>query len=144
MNQYSTKVTPKSIRREAKALDKVFERHASFADEDDLKEYKIGTDRVRSPSSSSLSVSSEEYLDVNIGNLKLISPDVPLDKAVDGWSRIPAELFKVRGSNYLKDKVKIDSAESCCTCIGVDLFKSKGEIDFITNYKGESGVSLHF
>eukprot|EP00124_Ichthyophonus_hoferi_P004371 Ihof_evm3s472 gene=Ihof_evmTU3s472 len=62
----------------------------------------------------------------------------PLDNGLNCWSEPPAGGFKIRGPNYLRDKVKQPSLESICTLLDVDIFRTTtpGRYDYFSSSTG--------
>ncbi|CAL0314021.1 unnamed protein product [Lupinus luteus] len=63
-------------------------------------------------------------------------PFCPIDKKMlDSWSQINPSTFKVRGANYLKDKIKeFASNHSAYYPFGVDVFLSPRKLNHIARY----------
>ena len=58
------------------------------------------------------------------------------------WSEPEGSLFKVRGGNYFKDKVKVPSAPSAFACRGVDLWLTDNAMSNIGRHPSMLGGKL--
>lgn len=64
----------------------------------------------------------DHILEVNQSPLPRFPPDAELGSKLNCWSQPTSTNFHVRGPNYLKDNVKIESADFVFPCRGIDLF----------------------
>lgn len=64
----------------------------------------------------------DDIMAVNQSPLPMFPPGAELGTKLNCWSQPPSTNFHVRGPNYLKDKVKIESADFVFPCRGIDLF----------------------
>jgi hypothetical protein len=64
----------------------------------------------------------DDIMEVNQSPLPMFPPGAELGTKFNCWSQPPSTNFHVRGPKYLKDKVKIESADFVFPCRGIDLF----------------------
>jgi hypothetical protein len=64
----------------------------------------------------------DDIMEVNQSPLPMFPPGAELGSKFNCWSQPPPSNFHVRGPKYLKDKVKIESADFVFPCRGIDLF----------------------
>lgn len=68
------------------------------------------------------------------------------EKGTNCWSEPSSNIFKVRGKNYLRDKVKVKSPKSLFPCLGVDVWLSKEDnppMRHIIRHPSVLGGTLH-
>lgn len=64
------------------------------------------------------------------------------NNGISCWSQSPSHLFKVRGSNYLNDKIKKPSKKELFQCRGVDVFLTYDPLYHIARHPSVLGGKL--
>jgi Protein ENHANCED DISEASE RESISTANCE 2, C-terminal len=70
-------------------------------------------------------------------------PMFPANQGQSCWSQPEANLFHVRGPNYLKDRVKVTSGPTPFTCRGVDIWMTDNPERHIARHPAVLGGKLH-
>lgn len=79
---------------------------------------------------------------INVLLLPSPLPSYPSNDGESCWSQPPADIFRVRGSTYLTDKIKIQSDDCPLTCRGVDVWLTDNPQRHIARHPSVMGGKL--
>ncbi|GMH93241.1 hypothetical protein TL16_g12574 [Triparma laevis f. inornata] len=94
--------------------------------------------KLRDMASSGSNISDSSGVLDSDGNLSSPLPLWPASSS-NCWSEPEGSLFKVRGENYFKDKIKIPSGPSAFPCRGVDLWLTDNAMSHIARHPSMLG-----
>lgn len=144
--QHRSSATPSTKRRDETTLATVRRRVGSHESEvivmdgDEMVSNTSGDDGTESDGEDAI----PEEEDQGLNDLLLSSP-LPEYSSSDGfscWSQPPANIFRVRGANYLKDKIKIQSDACPLICRGVDVWMTDNPQRHIARHPNVLGGKL--